>query len=279
MTFRTLEVSDPTLAEAGLTMVTVKSPALGRRADVTLFAPPGRSAGPLPLVMLLHGVYGSHWAWCLKGGAHRELLRLMARGETGPMLLAMPSDGLWGDGSGYLSHRGADAARWVVDEVPEIAAQVEPRTAGGPRFIAGLSMGGYGALRLGAIHAERFSGISAHSSITDFTQMEAFIEEPLDLFKLAGGQPTRAVEALVANRDRLPPLRFDCGLEDVLLPHSRELHRELEAAGVPHVYEEFGGGHTWDYWSEHLADTLRFFQRVIDGRHPDGNGTSRARAV
>ncbi len=58
---------------------------------------------------------------------------------------------------------------------------------------------------------------------------------------------------------RLPHLRFDCGSDDALIEHNRTLHRDLEAARIPHVYEEFSGGHTWDYWHAHLADTLRFF--------------------
>ena len=64
---------------------------------------------------------------------------------------------------------------------------------------------------------------------------------------------------LCAKSDRLPPLRFDCGTEDPLIQHNRELSRELKKAGIPYVYEEFSGGHSWTYWETHLADMLRFF--------------------
>jgi len=60
------------------------------------------------------------------------------------------------------------------------------------------------------------------------------------------------------NASRLPPLRFDCGVDDPLIEVNRSLHRELEAAGIPHEYKEFPGGHSWDYWILHLRDTLRF---------------------
>src|SRR4051794_7566414 len=104
--FRTIEVSDERFTGEGLRYVTVKSRALRQRADLTLFVPPGASsAANLPLVILLHGVYGSHWAWALKGGAHRTAMRLIDQGEIPSMVLAMPSDGLWGDGSGYLTHK------------------------------------------------------------------------------------------------------------------------------------------------------------------------------
>jgi len=257
----TVEISEPGLTEPGLRFATAKSGALQRRADVTFFTPPGHGRGELPLVLLLHGVYGSHWGWAFRGGAHRALQRLVDAGEVPPMMLAMPSDGLWGDGSGYLAHRDADYASWIVEEVPALAALVDPLIRLGKRFICGLSMGGYGALRLGALHARQFSGLSAHSSITDYRQMQGFVEEPLSAFDLKPGEITDAGEAFLLNKEHLPPLRFDCGVEDGLIECNRKLHEQLREAGIPHEYQEFSGGHTWEYWQEHLADSLRFFAR------------------
>ena len=82
----------------------------------------GAAAAPLPLVILLHGVYGSAWSWPLNGGAHLTVARLIEAEEIAPVALAMPSDGLWGDGSGYVPHADADYERWIVDEVPAAAA-------------------------------------------------------------------------------------------------------------------------------------------------------------
>ncbi len=267
MTFSTLELSDPGLTPPGFHFITVKSPALRRRADISVFIPPGAAdaAKPLPLVTLLHGVYGSHWAWLFKGGAHEALTRLMADEGLPPMALAMPSDGLWGDGSGYFRHREADYRAWIVDEVPAAVAQVKPEAAGAPRFLCGLSMGGYGALRLGALHADRYAALSAHSSVTDAADLQNFILESSGPYDLAEDAPLHLLDCLTANASRLPPFRFDCGTEDMLLPANRQLHEALERAGVPHGYEEFPGDHAWDYWHEHLADSLRFFAGVLNG--------------
>src|SRR5436190_18758482 len=154
MPFRTIEFSSPAFEYHGLRHVTVKSPSLRRRGDITLWAPPSdNSAGPLPLVILLHGVYGSHWAWAWKGGAHVTAAALVETGQMPPMVLAMPSDGLWGDGSGYIKHHGSgeDYERWIMEDVPEaVRLATGGRTSEGPLFLSGLSMGGYGALRLGA---------------------------------------------------------------------------------------------------------------------------------
>jgi hypothetical protein len=67
--FQTIEVSEPALENENLRYVTVKSRALGGRGDVTLWVPP--SAEIDTVLILLHGVYNSHWAWSCKGGVHR----------------------------------------------------------------------------------------------------------------------------------------------------------------------------------------------------------------
>lgn len=262
--FSTVEISNPDHTPPGVHFITVKSPALRRRADISLFIPTGIKAGPLPLVTLLHGVYGSHWAWLFKAGAHEVLTRLMEHEGLTPMALAMPSDGLWGDGSGYLRHAEADYRAWIVDEVPAAAALVDPNTLHAPQFLCGLSMGGYGALRIGALHAERYAAFSAHSSVTDAADLQTFILEGSGPFDLAEEQPLQAIACLKANAHRLPPFRFDCGTADALIEPNRRLHHELERAGIPHTYQEFTGGHTWEYWRTHLADSLRFFSRVLN---------------
>lgn len=263
MSFRTIEISNPDHLGGGISFVTVKSAALHRRADISFYVPHGIKAQRLPVVTLLHGVYGSHWAWLFKGGAHRVLDRLIEHEDLPPMMLAMPSDGLWGDGSGYVRHADADYARWIVDEVTEAASILEPNTMGAPRFICGLSMGGYGALRLGALHPEHYSAISAHSSITAPDQMQGFVEETPGQFDLAEDRPLQVLACIKMNAHRLPPLRFDCGKDDPLLPHNHQLHAELERASIAHTYEEFPGAHEWGYWHDHLADSLRFFARHL----------------
>jgi S-formylglutathione hydrolase FrmB len=262
--FRTIELSDPAYESDGLRHVTVKSNALRRRADVTLWVPESCAEAPMPVIILMHGVYGSHWAWALKGGAHHTANQLIADGKLPPVVLAMPSDGLWGDGSCYLPHADADYESWIVDEVPTIAARVVPSvTDKSPLFIAGLSMGGYGAMRLGASYPHRFNGISAHSSACTFAQMDQFTEESGHDYQLLDKTPRNVIDAILGNRDRLPPLRFDCGLDDFLIEQNRELHQQLLAANVDHVYEEFPGEHNWDYWTTHIVDTFRFFAAIL----------------
>ncbi len=261
--FRTIETGTLPCPGGDLTLVTVKSPALSARADLTLYQPRqavGRTR--LPVVILLHGVYGSHWAWALKGRAHLTLQAMIDAGEIEPMILAMPSDGLWGDGSGYLPHRSQDFERWIVEDVPYAVSQVTGNPLASPHFIAGLSMGGFGAMRLGARHTDRFVSFAGHSSITHLEQMERFVEEDLSHYKQADHTIASVAEAIRQSRDKLRPFRFDCGTDDWLIEENRNLAASLKRLGVTFEYAEHPGGHDWNYWSKHLRDTLLFFGQI-----------------
>lgn len=263
--FRTIGVSCPPCEQGGLRFVTVKSPALARRADITLFIPEqARGRRNVPLVVLLHGVYASHWAWAFCGGAHETARRLMEEKAISPMVLAMPCDGLWGDGTAYLDQSAGNFERWIMEDVPAAAAEAGGCTGSdSPLLLSGLSMGGYGALRLGLKHAARVRAISAHSSITHLRDLRDFLEEPLESFGPLDREELDPVFWALRHRDCLPPLRFDCGTEDFLLEQNRLLHYRLKEAAIPHLYEEYSGGHTWDYWREHLRDSLLFFHNVL----------------
>lgn len=265
--FRTVEFSDPAWEQDGLRSVTVKSRALGQRADVSVWVP--QAAQIYTLLILLHGVHGSHWVWSQKAGVHKTAQRMLSAGEITPMVIAMPSDGLGRDGSGYLTYPyGEDVERWIVEEVPAIARLAAPSLHPDARIsIAGLSMGGYGALRLGAKYPHRFMAISAHSSITDISEMRLFVEEPLDEYLMcASREELSALYWLRKHHERLPKLRFDCGVDDALIAGNRALHKALEADGIAHFYEEFDGGHQWPYWQQHVEETLRFVSEVA--KHP-----------
>ena len=80
--FRTFEISDPMHEREGLRLANVKSHALGHRGDVTLWVPPDDRVGTL--LILLHGVNGSHWRWAMRWPrtAQRELLAQLKARES-----------------------------------------------------------------------------------------------------------------------------------------------------------------------------------------------------
>ncbi len=256
--FFTTEIAD----FQGLDSITVKSNALKKRADITVYTP-SVSDEILPIVILLHGVYGSHWAWTMKGKVQETAQKLIDNGQIKPMMLVMPSDGLYGDGSGYVPHKTENYEKWIVEDVIQVVKEQYPQaTDASPVFITGLSMGGFGALRLGAKYPSVFRAFSGLSSITHFNQIGEFVSNFKQLQEDALEQDG-VLDWLLKNKDILSPFRFDCGSEDILIEHNRKLHNDLKFNQIPHIYKEFSGGHTWDYWAEHIAETLLFFDKSI----------------
>lgn len=258
-------MSDARYERDNLRFLTVKTPNLKGRGDIFVFVPNGIPAtGPLPVVILLHGVYGSAWSWPFSSGVHIKAYELMKAGQLPPMVIAMPSDGLWGDGSGYLAHNGYNFEKWIAEDVPAAVREnipgVTPQSAW---FIAGLSMGGFGALRIGAKYWQQFKGISGLSSITAMPQMKLFAEEALINYAQADVTDECVFETIKKYRYTLPALRFDCGTDDLLISHNRQLHRKLEKEGILHTYLEFPGGHEWTYWAKHIIGTLQFFAGLV----------------
>lgn len=261
---RTTATSDPQFEHDGIRFLTLYSPALKGRGDVSVFSPPGiEQRADVPLVILLHGVHDSHWVWFFNGGAHKVAMDLMADGRMRPMLLATPSDGLYEDGSGYLRHSGQDFEGWVTDDVIEgVANAFGCVSEKSPIFIVGLSMGGYGALRLGLKRADIFRGISAHSAITDIKEMSQFVRDPFPP-ELLESTETDLFAWIEKNREILPPFRFDCGTSDELIEGNRRFHDELKRRGISHQYAEFEGKHEWSYWSAHISSSFLFFESIL----------------
>ncbi|SFC02263.1 S-formylglutathione hydrolase FrmB [Algibacter lectus] len=261
--FRTTELSNPEFESNNLRFITVKTPNLRGRGDICVFVPPMKNLKDIPIVTLLHGVYGSAWIWTHKAGVHFTALKMMELGILKPMVIAMPSDGLWGDGSAYLPHNSKNFENWIVEDVNNaIIENIDCTSTKSDLFISGLSMGGYGALRLGAKHPETYSAISGHSSITDITQMHLFVEEDEALYTEKEQTETSVLDMILSNKNNLPPTRFDCGKDDLLIEHNRKLHNQLIAQKIPHVYEEFEGAHEWPYWQEHIKKSLLFFNNI-----------------
>jgi putative tributyrin esterase len=262
--FPNAQLSRPIPGNETLRFLNFRGDALGSRGDVLIFTPPGIDASSkLPLLLLLHGVYGCEWNWWLNGEIDTIATEMLRNGTTIPMMIAMPSDGLWGDGSGYVPHAHANYEKWIVDDVPRCLRELFPQLHPEKLLLAGLSMGGYGALRLGMKYPSQVQGISAHSSITKVSQLSKFIPFPAEAFKYAGDLDTDLLHWAEVNHNRIPPIRFDCGTDDPLIEANRELHTALTQLHIAHIYEEFPGAHDWPYWIRHVRDTLAFCKRVL----------------
>lgn len=259
--FRTVELSDPRFENNYLRFITVKSEYLRSRGDICVFVPPGLNPeAAYPVVILLHGVYGSAWSWSQKTGVHLHALEMIQKGELPEMIIAMPSDGLWGDGSAYLPHKYKDFEKWIAEEVPEVMTQyITGVTTASTFFISGLSMGGFGSLRIGVKYQDRFRAVAGHSSITNIQQMKLFVEEDLENYSQEDETNEDVFKTIISSRKPVPPIYFDCGNTDLLIDYNRELHNKLTNANIAHIYCEYPGAHEWAYWEKNVKESLLFF--------------------
>lgn len=172
------------------------------------------------------------------------------------------------------SQAGPGYFTYVADELPQICQRwFRLNPARENTFIAGESMGGYGAALIGLSRPERFGGIACLSGVLD---LPAFAErvlagqwpdmEPRELRALFGpeGRPPawadviRLVQKAASDPER-PKLIQLCGTWDFLYEDNQNFRRAAEQAGYGHTYREAPGDHEWPYWDKAIQYAFQFF--------------------
>jgi putative tributyrin esterase len=238
------------------------SPVLKKKVALWALTPDqGHGRGPFPVLYLLHGLSDDHTMWMRRTSLERYV-------EGLPLVVVMPD----GFRSFYTdNHAGPAYGRYMIEDVLGFAERTLPiKATRANRCISGLSMGGYGAIRLALAHPELFVSASSHSgALMNFRSKTA--KEDLRRFPAVfGPKPKNSAhdvfflsEACKAKRGPKPKLRLDTGSEDHLAERSRAFSAHLTAIGYAHEYEEFPGGHNWEYWDTHVRDALRFHQKAL----------------
>jgi lysophospholipase L1-like esterase len=146
------------------------------------------------------------------------------------------------------------------------------------RAIMGLSMGGHGALLLAAKHPDVFGSASSLSGILKLTNHPDSWHIPELLGPIAQNRAAWEKNSVYEIADRFKDssvrLLFDFGTEDIstgAIADGRLLHQRLTQLQVPHIWREFGGGHSWEYWGAHLEEHLNFHQASTTDGIPDMN--------
>lgn len=224
-----------------------------------------------PILYLLHGYSDDETGWIQFGEANQIADKGIANGDFSSCIIVMPD----GKVSWYCNnYKGTDPWEdmFVKEFIPFIEKEYRVRPKKEFRAIAGLSMGGYGALMLSMRNTELFSSCVAMSSGT-FTDEEILANDSYDgYFKdIYGPKPEGKVSEhwkansplhLLENVDieKLKSIRFyiDCGDDDFLYKGNSALHVKMRDLGIPHEYRTRNGGHEWSYWRSGLYDGLKF---------------------
>ena len=274
--------------------LTLSSGALGRDTAVRVLVPDGHDAAtspPLPVLWLLHGGMDDVTSWSDRGRAE-ELTADMA------LIVVMPDAGLGGWYSDWHNRAGAAGdLRWETHHLDELRPWLErryrTRTDRAGRAVAGLSMGGFGALSYAARHPELFGFVAAFSGAADI--LDPGIGKTADFTSTAMGATAGDIwgrwPAHISNRRARNPLDLAANLSSLTVelrtgdgrPGGRHggsdpieagvhgpmvrMHDRLADLGIDHVWDDYGpGAHDWPYWADDLAATLPAVLAVADGR-------------
>lgn len=224
-----------------VTTTMVPSAAFGHPMKVNVWLPPGHVRGQaLPVLWLLHGSGMDADQWLRTGRVDRYLDNLLAQGAIHPFAVVMPST----SDVGYAG----PGERFIADELPawlEAAYGVKADRA--HSAVAGMSMGGGGALRLPLARPAQYGATVALSGYfgPELLAMLPKGELPMPAVVLTGAQDT------------------------LVLDTNHQLMDALRARGAHAAYREDPGAHTWQYWShvtrEMLVDADTWF---ATGRMP-----------
>ncbi len=202
---------------------------------------------------LLHGLLGNHTDWVTR-------TRIFEWAEEKNLAVVMPS----GDNAFYFKSRTPwnDYDTFIGEELPMMMRRMFPLSEKREdTFIAGLSMGGYGALRAGMLHPENFSHVAGFSSALhiffDISEERniGFVDN-MEAASKTNLNPPVAVEEMFASGKPIPRFYLSCGTKDELMEGSLLMRDLLISKGADVTWDEEDYGHDWDFWNSQIQKVL-----------------------
>ncbi|PKH39084.1 S-formylglutathione hydrolase FrmB [Nocardioides alpinus] len=208
--------------------------------------------GPARVLYLLHGLSDDHTAWLRYTSIERYAA---ARGFA----VVMPAV----DRSFYANEAHGHAYwDFVSEELPQVVRRfLNVSHDPADTFVAGLSMGGYGALKHAVTFPERFAGVASLSGVTDILQLGARLERSEIVERVFDGTfgPQDDLFGLLEAVDpaTAPRLYIGCGTgEDRLLPPNERFAEVARARGLDVTTDFRPGVHEWGLWDAQVQDVL-----------------------
>lgn len=228
-----------------------------------------------PVFYLLHGLFGCCDNWL-------ELTNLEDYARERELIIVLPEGGNGWYTDSVENEEEKHESYFIKELIPEIDLSYKTLKTGEKRAIAGLSMGGYGALKFALKRPDLF--VFAASISGAFSAPEQSKENPgfdwenlgESITKVFGaeGSQTRIENDLFElirqipfdNVDRYPHFYIDCGIEDGFLKVNRELTALLKEKMFSFEYQEVAGGHDWDYWDKEIKHLLPIVENFLEKR-------------
>jgi S-formylglutathione hydrolase FrmB len=230
-----------------------------------------------PVLYFLHGL-GDNEQTLFNSGGWTLLDDLRHQHKMGDFLIVAPE----GRRSFYINSAGGSVRYsdfFLQEFMPLIEGKYRIRSGRAGRAISGISMGGYGALRLAFAHPELFSAVSAQSAalITESPQqldaaeragtqlggvLSAVFGNPIDVFHWNENNPFLLAKRNAAGVRKLA-IYFNCGQDDNygFEKGAALLHDQLQKEGATHEYHAYPGDHSLGYFLSHFAEVMEFHSR------------------
>ena len=242
----------------------IYSESLGTQQQVYVIMPQTSTNGEIGIgnqnftghkcLYLLHGLSDNHSIWLRRTSIERYAQ------EYG-LCVVMP----FGDRSFYTDMKhGGKYYTYIAKELPAIiSSMLHISNKREDRFIAGLSMGGYGALKIGLRECDSFCAAAGLSSVADINEGKSLFQKDMvhifgenmdvpeneDLFSLA--------ETCDANPNK-PRIFMGVGTEDFLYQANLRLKEKFESLNFDFTYRESPGNHSWAFWDEYIQYVIRW---------------------
>ena len=214
-----------------------------------------------PVLYLLHGLTGHYSDWVTRSNVADYAAAYR-------MIVVTPE----GNDSWYIDSATSKYESYILRElIPDVQQRYRTIEARYGRSIAGLSMGGYGAIKFGLkspfmfVFAASMSGAFVVPRLAEKDTPESWVES-LKVFGALGSETRRAndlfeiIEKLTPARiSSLPYFYFDCGTDDLPLIFSsnRELAALMLEKDIPHEFRQLPGDHSWAYWDRQVQEILK----------------------
>lgn len=254
------------------------SVALKGTTRLRVILPAGYAENPTrryPVLYLLHGAFDDYKSWVDKGAAENA-------SEPYPMIVVNPDGGQFGWYANHVNNGPQWETFHIKELIPWVDATFRTKAERSERAIAGLSMGGHGTAAYSGRYPDLFAAAEAFSGVVNPTQLgpgeNVFgPKTPENIARWQGSDGTylipnyRTYAHFGLRTGNGQPGPFDAPtrpvdtLEQTLHGQNTTMHDKLTAAGIPHVWEEGPGTHTWPYWERSLRRALPEFQRIFDG--------------
>lgn len=209
-----------------------------------------------PVLYLLHGLSDNHTIWTRRTSIERYA-------DQYGIAVVMPEV----HRSFYADMKqGLKYWTYISEELPQLVRSFFPISERREdNFVAGLSMGGYGAFKVGLNHPDRYAAAASLSGALDvgyWNHPEVFGEQE---YRMVFGDPSECrgsvndlfhQASLLAESGKELKLYQCCGTEDFLYEQNQQFLSHAKSLGLDITYEEEPGGHTWDYWDMKIQHVL-----------------------